>query len=248
MASPQVEDDLEVNINEGWIRLYRKSLSNGWLQNHKLWVLWTYCLLKASHKEHKVMIGNQQVTLQPGQFIFGRKKAAKETGLSEQQIRTSLVSLRTLENLTIKSTNKFSVITVINWELYQNTDEVVTSKVTSTQPTTNHIQECKNEKNKRICASPPSSNGKDPRVKPLIDHFFLLCKEKLDREPTIEGKKDGAAIKRTLQKFDEEQIKNLFDFYVDSPKAHNNGLSIAVALSNHSISEYEQKGRWRYEG
>lgn len=107
---------------------------------------------------------------------------------------------------------------------------------------------CDSEKSPSLSSEKPKSNGKDHRVKALIGHFFSLCKEKLDREPTIEGKKDGPAIKRALQKFDEEQIKNLFDFYVDSPKAHNNGLSIAVALSNHSISEYEQKGRWRYEG
>lgn len=96
------------------------------------------------------MIGNQQVILQPGQFIFGRKKAAKEIGLSEQQIRTCIDSLKTMENLTIKTTNKFSVVTVVNWASYQSDTNKVTSKVTNKQPTTNHIQQCNNGTNKNI--------------------------------------------------------------------------------------------------
>jgi hypothetical protein len=140
---------------EGWICLHRKALSNGWLRNHKLWVFWCFCLLKASHKEHKVIIGNQQITLQPGQFIFGRRKASKETGLSEQSIRASVHNLYTLGNLTIKTTNKFSVITVVNWASYQIVTNKVTSKVTSTQPAPNHIQQCNNVNNKNLPCSEP---------------------------------------------------------------------------------------------
>lgn len=113
-------------------------------------------------------------------------------------------------------------------------------------------------KRKRICdlekspLSPekkkPKGNGKDPRVKSLIDHFHSLCKEQLDQVPTIEGVKDGSAIKRTLTKNSEERIKNIFDWYIKSPKAQEHGLKISVALSDHSISEYDKKGRWLYEG
>jgi hypothetical protein len=62
--------------------------------------------------------------LQPGQFIFGRRKASAETGLSEREIRTILELLKSLQNITIKTTNKFSVITIVNWHTYQSgTDE-----------------------------------------------------------------------------------------------------------------------------
>jgi hypothetical protein len=132
--------------NEGWVKLWRSSLENGWLRNHKLWVFWSYCLLKASHKEHKVIVGNQQVTLQPGQFIFGRKVAAQETGLSERNIRTNIDVLRNLQNMTIKTTNKFSVITIVNWGSYQQEPERMTNKTTKGRPAVDHIQECNNGK------------------------------------------------------------------------------------------------------
>jgi hypothetical protein len=101
----------------GWIKLYRRALSNGWLKNHKLWAFWCYCLLKASHEKKKTILGFQEIELEPGQFIFGRKKAAEDTGLTERSIRTCLKLLEKNGNVTIKTTNKFSIITVVNWAL-----------------------------------------------------------------------------------------------------------------------------------
>lgn len=107
-------------MNRGYVRLWRKSLDAGWIKNHKLWAFWTYCLLKASHKEYDAIIGLQIIHLLPGQFIFGRAKAAEETGLSEREIRTILAFLIKTGNLTSKTTNKFSVITIVNWHIYQS--------------------------------------------------------------------------------------------------------------------------------
>ena len=107
-------------MNRGYVRLWRKSLDAGWIRNHKLWTFWTYCLMKASYKEFDAIVGLQVVHLMPGQFIFGRKKAAEETGLTEREIRTIIDFLRKAGNLTIKTTNKFSIISIINWTIYQS--------------------------------------------------------------------------------------------------------------------------------
>ncbi len=109
-------------MNRGYVKLYRKSLDAGWIRNHKLWALWTYCLLKATHREFDAIIGLQSVHLMPGQFIFGRKKASSETGLTEREIRTLLAFLIKSKNLTSKTTNKFSLITIVNWDIYQSND------------------------------------------------------------------------------------------------------------------------------
>ena len=143
-----ISDGYDENSRSGWIRLYRSSLLNGWLKNHRLWVFWCYCLLKASHKVRKVIFGNQQITLKPGQFIFGRKNAAHDTGLSEQSIRTCVESLKTLQNITIKSTNKYSIITIDNWELYQDSENKTTNKTADDQPSGNQqVTTNKNYKN-----------------------------------------------------------------------------------------------------
>jgi len=109
-------------MNRGYVRLWRKSLDAGWIKNYKLWCFWTYCLMKATHKEYDAVVGLQIVHLMPGQFIFGRRKAATETGLTEREIRTVLDFLRKAGNLTIKTTNKFSIITIVNWTIYQSVE------------------------------------------------------------------------------------------------------------------------------
>ena len=103
----------------GYVKLYRQSLYNGWLHNPILWVFWCWCLLKASHQEHVVTVGYQRITLQPGQFVFGRKVAAAELKLSEKNIRTCVNRLKSANNLTIKTASKYSIITIVNWNTYQ---------------------------------------------------------------------------------------------------------------------------------
>jgi hypothetical protein len=136
----------------GYVKLWRKVIDAGWLKNHKLWVFWSWCLVKASHKEMDQIIGCQSVHLMPGDFIFGRKAAAKEVYMGEQSIRTLIDFLRKSQNLTTKVTNKFTIVSIVNWGLYQSeeneTNQQSNQPLTNNQPTTNHKQECKTLKKK----------------------------------------------------------------------------------------------------
>lgn len=107
----------------GWVKLWRKSLDSGLPQNLELWGFWCWCILKASHQHHKQMVGNQIVELQPGQFVFGRKKASQELNVSEKKIRTYLKKLENLQNVAIKRTNKFSIVSIVNWDIYQQPED-----------------------------------------------------------------------------------------------------------------------------
>lgn len=144
-------------MNRGYIKLWRKSSDSGWFKNPNLWTFWCWCLTKASHKEIDIIVGYQKVHLMPGDFIFGRRSASIELGMSERTIRTNLDSLRKRKNVTIKTTNKFSIISVINWDIYQSdkstSDQQSDQQVTSKRPASDHKQECKafkNVKNKNI--------------------------------------------------------------------------------------------------
>ena len=163
-------------MNRGYVKLWRKSIEGGWLTNHKLWAFWCWCLLKASHKECDVIVGYKQVHLVPGEFIFGRKAASKELGISERSIRTNLDFLKTTQNLTIKTTNKYSIISIVNWSTYQQdieqndhqNDQQVTSKrpANDQQVTTN--KNVKNVKNNKTYVF----------VKPSLEEVRLYCHEK----------------------------------------------------------------------
>ena len=62
----------------GWISLHRKIMDNPIYSNAFMLKLWIHCLMKASHKEHNQLVGNQMVKLEPGQFVTGRNALADE--------------------------------------------------------------------------------------------------------------------------------------------------------------------------
>ena len=123
-------------MNRGYIRLWRKTLDSGLLQQRNVWILFSYCLLKATYKTRKVIHGGREILLEPGQFIFGRRVAAEETGLTEREIRTALASLIALKILTSKTTNKFSIISIVNWAIYQSPEDENDQQPTSNRPQT----------------------------------------------------------------------------------------------------------------
>lgn len=108
---------------DGWIKLHRRFLDSSVWENHNLTRFWLWCLLRASHLSVKARVRYIEVGLQPGQFVFGRKQAAIDTGLSEREVRTCVEALQR-ENAIIvanHSTKQFSVITIVNWDSYQDT-------------------------------------------------------------------------------------------------------------------------------
>lgn len=142
-------------MNRGFVNLWRKSLDSGWIRNHGLWAFWSWCLLKATHKPYDAIVGLQRVHLKSGQFIFGRRQASIETGLSEQQIRTIIDFLKKDESLTIKTTNKFSIISITNWDTYQSR-EMQTIQQTNQQLTNNQPHTItKEHKHKRVATPAP---------------------------------------------------------------------------------------------
>ena len=154
----------------GYVKVYRKSLDKGWVRNHKLWSVWTYCLMKATHKKTETIIGMRVVKLEPGQFIFGLKVASKDLDIPKTTIYRILKFLSSEGNLSIKSENKFSIITIMNWECYQDTRNQNGKQVENKRKTSGNIQECKALKNKDI--------RKKTFKPPSLEDVILYCKEK----------------------------------------------------------------------
>ena len=130
--------------DDGWVKSHRKLLKWPWFRNPNIAHFWEYCRLKAGHAARRVLVGTVEVNLLPGQFIFGRKVAAQETGLTEQIVRTcsKKLILEGCLNLTTHSTNLFSVATICHWGHYQydgqETNQPFNQPPTNLQPTSNH--------------------------------------------------------------------------------------------------------------
>lgn len=136
----------------GWIKLHRQLLSNHIFQNEKLLKIWIWCLMKATHKERMQIVGRQKVRLEEGQFVTGRNAAAAELGMAPSTVWDYLKLLESEECINIKSNNKFSVVTIVNWDFYQGQDEKSDSKddskKTANEQQINTNKNDNNEKNK----------------------------------------------------------------------------------------------------
>ena len=122
-------------MERGYVKLWRKCLDSGLLQNGPAWQLFGYLLLKATYRPHKQVVSGAVFDLQPGDVIFGRAKAAEELGVGEQSIRTALKLLEKLEIVTSRATNKCTVISFVNWHRYQDEQPAPNQQVN--QPLTN---------------------------------------------------------------------------------------------------------------
>lgn len=87
----------------------------GWYDNSYMVHLFLHLLLEANHEPREW----HGITVSRGQVIVGRKKLSEVTGISERSIRTCLHRLEETQELTIKTTNRFSLITIRNYEKYQ---------------------------------------------------------------------------------------------------------------------------------
>jgi len=87
---------------------------------------------------------------------------SEKTGLTFQQVRTALNKLKSTGEITIQTTNRFSLITIVNWALYQNdTDDCNKQHNTpSNKQITNHQQ----ADNKQITTNKNDKNDKNSKM------------------------------------------------------------------------------------
>lgn len=118
----------------GFIVLYRKLLNWGWYKDPVVKSVFLHLILTASF-DNSSWMGRE---IKKGQLITSYKHLADDLGFSVQQIRTALKKLNSTQEITIETTNKYTVITVVNWEKYQGKENKSTRK--STKKATNNQQ------------------------------------------------------------------------------------------------------------
>ena len=161
-------------LQNGFIALHRSLLNWGWHADSATGWLFVNLLLMANWTDSEW----QGMTIKRGQLATGRKALAAQTGLSEQTVRTSLNHLKSTGEITITSTNKFSVITIVNYGKFQDVPEMLTStstnSLTNDQPATNQ-QLTTNEQGEQ------SNKGIKPRKRftpPTVEDVEAYCQER----------------------------------------------------------------------
>lgn len=163
----------------GWIKLHKKMKNWEWYTDHNTFILFMHILLTVEYEDSRFR-GHD---VPRGAMVAGINKLSEETGLSIQNIRTSINKLKSTGEITVKSTNKFSIINVCNFNEYQkreNDDQQTNQQAnqqTSNKPLTTS-KEIKKEKKEEInsIGDVKKKNGKF--IRPSLEEVTTYCLER----------------------------------------------------------------------
>jgi hypothetical protein len=200
---------------DGWIKLHRKLLENPIIKNPQLLQLAIYCLLNANHKPKKAFWGKDEIDVQKGQFITGRYELAKDLKCKPITIYKRMLRLSKTDFCNIKSNNKNTLVTIVNWELYQsdetesniNSNNKVTTKEQQSN-TTKNVRSKEVKKESKDIGALITEFAIDEGLKTAIQDFIEMRKLKR-KPPTERAMKDIFKKLNTLSPDIDTQIKIL---------------------------------------
>ena len=101
---------------DGFIKLHRKIISWSWYKDSKVKALFIHCLLKANYQDGQW----HNISVKRGSFLTSISHLAEETGLTIKEVRRALEELTEAKCLLKTSTAKYTLVTVINYDEYQD--------------------------------------------------------------------------------------------------------------------------------
>lgn len=200
-----------------FVKMYRKFMQWEWYTDVNTKALFIHCLLKANWKPGSW----KGIHYEAGEFITSLPSLAEETGLSIQQIRTSLVHLISTGEIASSSTDKSTgkkltkcrIITVNNWNQYQSdnrqNNSQSTCKSTGNQQATNR-QPTADIRNKEYIRTKEEKNT--PPISPSAGGVCelwnsLVPDKQIDVDDIDQKRMNG--ISRLIDKYGEETVKSV---------------------------------------
>lgn len=100
---------------KGYIKLHRTILDWEWYKDTNTKILFIHLLLNACFDRCKFM----GIYMKRGQYITSLSRLSNSLGLTSRQLRTSITKLKNTKEIDVKTTNKFTLFTILNYENYQ---------------------------------------------------------------------------------------------------------------------------------
>lgn len=156
-----------------YIKISRDIIHWEWYKDEHTKGLFLHCIIKANWKDCNF----KGVKIKRGEFVTSIPVLQDELSLTSNEVRTAIKHLKKTGEITVKPYSKFSVITVVNYDLYQTESHSNNSQITYKQQTSNiqtadksqsinslltTIEEVKNDSKEEVkqenmeeCISPP---------------------------------------------------------------------------------------------
>jgi hypothetical protein len=204
----------------GYVKLYRCLLDNPIVcKDAEHFAIWCYLLLKATHKDIDMLFNGKRIKLKPGQLITGRKVISTKLGIDESKVKRILISFESDQQIDRERGNRNSLISILNWEKYQQSDQQSDQQVTSKCPaddqqvTTNKkVKNIKNDKNdKNIIPYPLEEFEFSSTMESKIKEWITYKIEKKDTYQPTGFKNLMTVIKKNIAQYGEQSVLDLID-------------------------------------
>lgn len=133
----------------GWIKIYRDITSHWIFQDAEKFKWWIDLLIMASHEDYKTLSNGNLVSLKRGQLSVSLSFLSSRWGRSKEKVLNFLRLLESDGMIQRSSDRKSTIITVCNYDSYQDTSELIpTTEPTDVRPMSDQCPtEYKNVKN-----------------------------------------------------------------------------------------------------
>ena len=101
---------------DGFIKIHKKMINWQWYKDNNTKSLFIDLLLDANYEDRKVGF----LLIKRGQVLTSLKRMSENTGMTYREIRTSLAKLEISGEIDKQTTNRNSIITIKNYDSYQN--------------------------------------------------------------------------------------------------------------------------------
>jgi DNA-binding transcriptional regulator YhcF (GntR family) len=198
---------------KGWIKLHRKLLDSEIFYDAELLKVFVWCILKANRKPKEV----NGIKIKTGQFISGRLSASEELYIKPSTVYTRLQKLKALKFISIKSTTKFSIITVLKYKNYQQIDEQ--PKVTIEKRLDKFVLE--------VTTFQLQNNYSEDMIDNFISYWTepnkSNTKMRFEIQKTFEIGRRLVNWNKNSKKFEKTEKKNIIDTWQEARNIINNG-------------------------
>lgn len=190
--------------NLGFISVHRKLFDKGFARNPKYLAVWIYILSHANHETKEILANGTTILIERGSFLTSIKLISKFFNLSFNMTWRILNYFKTDNQIDIKTTNRYSIITVLNYELYQQNRKQNRKPVDNKQITDRYLIETTNNDNNENNDN-TKYNDKNSDLK------FLGEKTKI--QIFIEQElKEVSKLKNQLTREQSEKLEKLYSF------------------------------------
>lgn len=198
----------------GFIALHRRIRKHWIFQEPDFLKIWLTMLMDAKYVRCKEMVNGVLVTVERGQLVFGLDQWETTHKISKSKLRRLLKMLENDGMINRQKTNKYSLITIINYESYQSGDSQTASKAqangTLEAPQTAAYKESKQgEEGKQ-----GTSAIADPDDIRLAEYIFAGVKSAAPKtkEPDLNKWADTIRLMRERDGHNRREIAEVFRF------------------------------------